>query len=132
VTEKFQPRELTSFSVHQLEGLVMWSAKSGVLEKRKEGLSLFEAFNLVLGVTNTDESGKLLDEKGRERLRLGFTAVGRILAREGSFSNIQGPVSVWQTTPDADQIEVRWAVPDTRLDPNLGKRLFQRQASSNY
>ncbi len=124
MAERFQPRTLASFSVHQMEQVMLWAHDNGVTEAMKEqGLRFSEAFNTALDIAQMDEKGKLMGEKGRNRLKLALTALARVAERQADFKGIQGDISVW-STPDPETFEVRWKITDSRYSTN--SRLFER------
>ncbi len=60
MTERFQPRTLASFSRHQLEQILLWSERNGLLDFHKRGLGFQEAFTEILERAEIDEKGNPL------------------------------------------------------------------------
>ena len=126
MTEKFQPKTLAQFSVHQMEQVMMWAHNNGVTEAiRDQGIRFTDAFYKTVETAQLDERGKPMNERGRERLRLALTVLARLTGGKEEFKDIIGPITVWQVTPNPNEVEVRWTIKDTRYPPSLN-RTFQK------
>lgn len=108
--ERFQPKTVATFHPHQLEKVISWAAKHGIrpLDERL----LTETFRTLLDTVETDENGRPLNEKGRRRLVLAAAVIAKLVRGiaigDDTFKHLRGSISVWQTQPDPNEVEIRW------------------------
>jgi hypothetical protein len=120
--KKFQPRMVASFSKTQLMSVATWFNENA--QDFIQGKSTFtEASNNALKTVQIDEKGKVMNEEARKRLGYGIKVLGMLLVEETyfDFTEIQGRVQVWQTTPDENKLEIRYNTIQRR---NFGQRRY--------
>ncbi|MBF8250291.1 MAG: hypothetical protein HW400_892 [Candidatus Levybacteria bacterium] len=102
--KKFSPHMVASFNDTQLMAVVSWAH----INIRQTGLSFTKDFLRTVQTAGIDEKGKKMDEKARKRLGYGILVLGGLLARGEKMHGLRGSVQVWQTSPNEEEIELRW------------------------
>lgn len=103
MAEKFQPRTRASFTKHQLELVNEWITD----QVHTTPENFLKAFERALLDAETDEKGRPMSEKGRERLRLGMLVKAN-LSKDSRSQGIFGEAIVWQMSSDPTHLQVRF------------------------
>ena len=106
MVERFQPRTVASFNRHQLETVMDWVIDNGVLKKSENDGKFTEAFLEALDRAEFDEKGKVMSEKGRNRLIIGLNVIETVLANEHKLEDIKGVLTVQQLSPKPNDLRV--------------------------
>lgn len=106
MAERFQSRTLASFNHHQLVIVMDWVIDNGVLKSSENDEEFTAAFLGVLDRAEFDEKGKIMSDKGRNRLKMALNVIETILANGHKLEDIKGVLSVQQLSPNPSDLRV--------------------------
>lgn len=123
--ERFQPRTVASFNSHQLRQVFDWFQEKGFTITSNAADTISPAFfSEVWSMAETDEKGKPLNEKGRNRLYYGLLLLAKMAESPNAFMDIQGEANVWQMSAHPSDIEFRWKRKGDSLESRASKTRF--------
>lgn len=98
--EIFLPKTLASYNKHQLYRFMDWANDNELTQMAGEnGEGFVSAFDKVLEMSQVDEKGKPMTEKGRKRLKLALSTLAAIVDQNIDLATLKGEILVW-STPD--------------------------------